>query len=115
VYTVGAPSGLDLTLGEGLVSSLRTHNGYRYIQTTAPISAGSSGGGLFDSSGNLIGITTFLIRDAQNLNFAVAASDFWKRQAPIDQSWAREGASAAGFRSYSQRRLPDRGRWSGSR
>lgn len=80
VYTVGAPSGLDLTLGEGIISSLRASNGLRYIQTTAPISPGSSGGGLFDSRGNLIGITTFLVRDAQNLNFALAASDFWQRQ-----------------------------------
>jgi Tfp pilus assembly protein PilF len=41
------------------------------IQTTAPISAGSSGGGLFDSKGNLIGITSARIEEGQNLNFAV--------------------------------------------
>jgi len=40
------------------------------------ISRGSSGGGLFDAQGNLVGITTFIIRDAQNLNFAIAAEEY---------------------------------------
>ena len=42
------------------------------------IPRGSSGGGLFDAYGNLVGITTFLLREAQNLNFAIAAEDFKK-------------------------------------
>lgn len=75
-YTVGAPSGLDLTLGEGLVSSKRRHKGQQYVQTSAPISPGSSGGGLFDNRGNLLGITTFMLRDTQALNFAIAAEEF---------------------------------------
>ncbi|PWR19432.1 hypothetical protein DKG74_16695 [Zavarzinia aquatilis] len=75
-YTIGAPSGLDLTLGEGLVSSKRRHEGQQYVQTSAPISPGSSGGGLFDSRGNLLGITTFMLKDTQNLNFAIAAEEF---------------------------------------
>jgi S1-C subfamily serine protease len=45
------------------------------IQTTAAISPGSSGGGLFDQAGRLIGITTSSIRGAQNLNFAIPVSD----------------------------------------
>jgi S1-C subfamily serine protease len=78
VYTIGAPQGLELTLGEGIVSGLREYKGVKYIQTTAPISPGSSGGGLFDSSGNLIGITTFLLKKAQALNFAIAADEYWR-------------------------------------
>ena len=38
VYTIGAPRGLELTLAEGLVSSKRTIDRDRYIQTSAPIS-----------------------------------------------------------------------------
>ena len=79
VYSIGSPGGLEHTLGEGIVSGLRRSEGRRYIQTSAPISPGSSGGGLFDQHANLIGITTFLLRDAQNLNFAIAAGDFWNR------------------------------------
>lgn len=78
VYSIGAPSGLELTLGEGLVSGKRVQDNLDYVQTSAPISPGSSGGGLFDSRGNLVGITTFLLRNAQNLNFAIAADAYWR-------------------------------------
>jgi S1-C subfamily serine protease len=77
-YSIGAPAGLEQTLGEGLISGLREAKMVRLIQTSAPISAGSSGGGLFDSFGNLIGITTLFLKESQNLNFAIAAEDFWK-------------------------------------
>jgi serine protease Do len=73
VYTIGNPG----TLSEGIVSGLRTQKGVRYVQTSAPISPGSSGGGLFDERGNLLGITSFKIEDAENLNFAIAAEDYW--------------------------------------
>ena len=71
VYAIGAPEGLELTLSEGLVSGLRDFDNMRVIQTSAPISHGSSGGGLFDSEGRLIGITTFFLKKGQNLNFAL--------------------------------------------
>ena len=77
VYSVGAPSGLERTLGEGIISGLRATSEGQFIQMTAPISPGSSGGGLFDSSGNLIGITTFLLKEAQAINFAIAAENIW--------------------------------------
>ena len=79
VYTIGSPKGLVNTLGSGLLSGLRTGDDKtEYIQITAPLSAGSSGGGLFDDRGNLIGVTSFTVRDSQNLNFAIAASQFWR-------------------------------------
>jgi len=71
VYAIGAPEDLELTLSEGLISSLRPHEGSEYIQTSAAISLGSSGGGLFDDQGQLIGITTFYHAEGQNLNFAL--------------------------------------------
>ena len=71
VYAIGAPEGLELTLTEGVVSGLRDYGGGRVIQTSAAISPGSSGGGLFDAQGRLIGITTFSMREGQNLNFAL--------------------------------------------
>jgi S1-C subfamily serine protease len=76
--TVGTPQGLELTVAEGLVSSKRTHKGSKLVQTSAPISHGSSGGGLFDARGELLGITTFYFAGGQNLNFAVAAEEFAK-------------------------------------
>lgn len=70
VYAIGTPEGFELTFSEGLVSGLREAAGGHYIQTTAPLSEGSSGGGLFDGEGRLIGITTFVFSAGQNLNFA---------------------------------------------
>lgn len=73
VFAIGAPQGLDLTISDGIVSSFRRAPGGEVIQTTAPISPGSSGGGLFDAFGNLIGIVAFQSRTGQNLNFAIPA------------------------------------------
>jgi hypothetical protein len=74
--TIGTPQGLELTVAEGIVSSKRVFNQSRVIQTSAPISQGSSGGGLFDARGHLLGITTFYFKAGQNLNFALAAEEF---------------------------------------
>ena len=73
VYSLGSPRGLELTFAEGMVSALRSIPGMPLpiIQTTAPISPGSSGGGLFDEFGRVIGITTIFLTESQNLNFAM--------------------------------------------
>ncbi len=75
IITLGAPRGLELTLTDGLISSLRRdkNDAIESIQISAPISPGSSGGGLFNMNGELLGIPTWLLRDSQNLNFAVPA------------------------------------------
>jgi serine protease Do len=73
VYAVGAPQGLDLTISDGIVSALRESQGSKVIQTSAPVSPGSSGGGLFDTAGRMIGVVTFQTKAGQNLNFAVPA------------------------------------------
>lgn len=70
VYAVGAPQGLELSLSEGIVSQLRGAPP-PIIQTTAAISPGSSGGGLFDAEGRLVGLTTLDVEGGQNLNFAL--------------------------------------------
>ena len=75
VYGLGAPQGLDLSLSGGVISQLREIRGNRVIQTDAAISPGSSGGGLFDSKGNLVGILTSKIvgTAAEGIGFAIPA------------------------------------------
>ena len=75
VYGLGAPKGFDLSISSGIVSQLRTNDGNRYIQTDAAISPGSSGGGLFDGAGNLVGIMTAKIADesTEGIGFAIPA------------------------------------------
>lgn len=70
-YTLGSPVGLELTLGNGIVSGRRDEQGHHYVQTNAPISPGSSGGGLFDARGNLIGVTTLVLVGREHLNQAL--------------------------------------------
>ena len=86
VYAIGSPEGLELTLSEGIVSNLRQVSGGQYIQTTAPISPGSSGGGLFDEDGRLVGLICFFIEKGQNLNFALPVewiTELPKRDNPV--------------------------------
>lgn len=71
VLSIGSPRGLTNTVSTGIVSATRTWNGITVLQLTAPISPGSSGGGLFDKDGKLIGITFASMVEGQNLNFAI--------------------------------------------
>lgn len=71
VVAIGSPEGFENTLSDGLVSGLRESEGLRWIQFSAPISPGSSGGPLFDATGHVVGLVTLQWREAQNLNFAV--------------------------------------------
>ena len=79
VVAIGSPKGLLNTVSVGNVSALYTEEGTRYIQFTAPVSSGSSGGALFDNNGEVVGITTSVLSDSedtvQNLNFAIHISE----------------------------------------
>ncbi len=77
IFAIGSPYGLDNTLTTGVVSNIkRTLDGVTYIQHSAPISPGSSGGPVIDDKGKVIGVTTAFIneQDAQNLNLAVPSN-----------------------------------------
>ncbi len=76
VAAIGNPKGLETSLSRGIVAQKRKRDSLQLIQTDAAISSGSSGGGLFDRSGNLVGITTFTIASGQSLNFAIAIDEF---------------------------------------
>ena len=73
VIAVGSPEGLGGSISTGIVSSLRLMDGTKIIQTSAPISHGSSGGPLLNEYGQVIGVTSFNIKDGQNLNFAYSS------------------------------------------
>lgn len=83
VFALGAPKGRELTLSDGLISSLPRDDKDQVseIQISVPISHGSSGGGLFDKDGRLIGVTTAMLKDAQNINIAMPAE--WIASVPI--------------------------------
>jgi len=85
VYTFGAPKGYEFSVSEGIVSALRTFDknwketnsstGQQFIQITAPISPGNSGGPLIDVNGLVVGMNTFTRTDGQNINFSLACNE----------------------------------------
>lgn len=82
VYAIGSPHGLELTLSEGLVSALRPKapGQLPIVQTSAPISPGSSGGGLFDTEARLVGVADNISPGGANLGFAYPAQ--WVMELP---------------------------------
>jgi S1-C subfamily serine protease len=95
VFVIGHPEGLRFTLSTGIISRMRGST----IQISAPVSPGNSGGPVFDSHGNLVGIVTSMVDkhgdpNAENLNFAVSAAALLQ-----DDGWD--------FTSSGRRRLSD--------
>lgn len=74
VYAVGNPQGLEGTFSQGIVSSIRVLANGKLLQITAPISPGSSGGPVFNSKGEVIGVSVATFSEGQNLNFAVPSN-----------------------------------------
>jgi hypothetical protein len=99
VFAFGAPLGLSGSVSDGLVSSLRSGQEVRdillkvaqkdvykeslnydleaqWLQISAPISPGNSGGPLVDSRGEVVGINTWVFGGnmGQNLNFSLSVS-----------------------------------------
>jgi len=81
VYAMGHPVGLWWSFSAGQVAALRPYVDIEEglsmwcVQATTPIGPGSSGGGLFNGSGELVGITRGNFARGQNLNLFVAAKD----------------------------------------
>ena len=70
VIAIGAPSGLQFSVSRGIVSSIREDG--NIIQTDAAINPGNSGGPLLDNRGCVIGMSTFIMRQTEGINFAIA-------------------------------------------
>ncbi|MEE4248962.1 MAG: trypsin-like peptidase domain-containing protein, partial [Alcanivoracaceae bacterium] len=75
VWAFGAPLGLEGTVSRGIVSARRDRDGKSFLQITAPISQGSSGGPVVNDSGEIVGVVVAMMSEGQNLNFAVDVSE----------------------------------------
>jgi S1-C subfamily serine protease len=74
VFAITNPQGLEKTISQGVVSGLREFQGKQLLQVSAPLSPGSSGGPIFNSEGEVVGVAVGGLREGQNLNFAVPAA-----------------------------------------
>lgn len=76
VVAIGNPIGFDQTMTRGIVSGVNrilpsTPGDEPMLQTDAPINPGNSGGPLLDRCGAIVGITTLISYEAQNIGFAI--------------------------------------------
>jgi len=72
VFAVGAPLGLERSVSEGILSSTtRNLGGLLYLQTTAAVNPGNSGGPLFDTDGRVIGVINAKVFGAEGVGFAI--------------------------------------------
>lgn len=87
VYAIGNPYGLAGSMTAGIVSALgRTiqdpvsgnFSVAGVVQFSAPINPGNSGGPLFDTSGQVVGITTATVSSSQGIGFAIPSSTILK-------------------------------------
>jgi hypothetical protein len=79
VYALGSPLGFTGTMTDGMVSAAsRIIGDVDYIQTTAPISQGNSGGPLVNIYGEVVGINTMYYESGQNLNFSINIHELTK-------------------------------------
>lgn len=90
IYAIGSPMGFEFTISEGIIAGVRYNEKVSFmdytsymtvekifdkvIQITAAISPGNSGGPLFNTKGEVIGVTTYSYGFYGNLNFAVSVS-----------------------------------------
>jgi S1-C subfamily serine protease len=88
VFAIGAPGGGPVIITEGVVTTLHGIRAGNVIQTTAAVSPGSSGGGLFTANGKLVGIVTFQQRGPEQRNYAIPVD--W-----INRMETREGSGQA--------------------
>ncbi len=119
VVAIGNPLGvLDYSVSDGLISAVRPLSPtFTVLQISAPISQGSSGGPLFNTYGEVIGVAMAVSQQGQNLNFGIpsnyllpllARNDGLSLAAVTDKvreldQQARESAR----RGSIQRRIPD--------
>jgi len=71
IYVISSPSGYKNTLTDGIISAVRDD----YVQITAPLKPGSSGGALINEYGRVVGVTYSRLVNAEDLGFAIKIND----------------------------------------
>lgn len=75
VVAISSPLGYQNTVSTGIVSAIRTEEDLTFIQITAPLDHGSSGGALFNMRGEVVGITSSGVdMSTASLNFAIPSA-----------------------------------------
>lgn len=97
VYAIGSPYGMENSFSSGIVSAFRNYNALydgtvniEFIQTDAAINSGNSGGPLFNSNGEVIGIASSILTVSggfQGIGMAVTSNTAKALLAFEDRPW----------------------------
>ena len=95
VVAIGYPLDLEggMSVTQGIVSAFRSYGGVDYVQTDAATNKGSSGGPLLNRRGEVVGMSSRALLDAEGIGFAIRydmlssrlalmMSDLWSGVAP---------------------------------
>lgn len=74
-YVIGAPKGYDFSITDGLISQIRSVDGFLQYQLSCPLSPGNSGSPILNHRGEVIGIASWTKVDAQNVSFAIPTQE----------------------------------------
>ena len=88
IWVIGAKNDSDVAVASGVITALRPFEESNYIQLSVPITPRLSGAGVFNSAGELVGVTQFYLPEA-DLNFALPVE--WLAEMP---------KRAMGYRKY---------------
>lgn len=75
VVVIGHPKGLNWSLSRGIVSAVRKVDGVMHLQTDAAVNKGNSGGPILNARGEIVGVATWVVREALDLNFGVMSEE----------------------------------------
>jgi hypothetical protein len=103
IYAAGFSADQGFTVTTGNVIALHDYDRAEVIQLSAPFDYGSSGGGLFDEQGRLVGLLTFKARAGGLFHFAVPIA--WIEQG-VDGKTARHASSDVPFWQRPAHALP---------
>jgi len=75
-YVIGTPKGYGFSISDGLISQIRSVDGFLEYQLSCPISPGNSGSPIINQRGEVIGVAAWTKADAQNVSFAIPTQEF---------------------------------------
>ncbi len=80
VFAIGNALGFKDTVSQGIVSGLNREVGNikNLIQTDAAINPGNSGGPLINNRGEVVGINSVMVTEAENIGFAIPINEVKK-------------------------------------
>lgn len=71
VGAIGFEGGVGIQFRQGRVTALHRHDGSSVLRTSTPFTSGASGGGLFNTAGQLVGLLTFRQRGTDGSYFSI--------------------------------------------